>query len=268
MFKKYGVIGLILIVLVELNFIFKIEPFAKYYFIIVWVGYILVVDALVYRFRGSSYIMNKKWQFLGLFLLSVLFWWIFEFMNLRVGNWNYNTVYGVAALGGVIRKSIYFSTVLPALFETFDLVIGVHLFDKVKLRKKHKISKEFLYVMIFIGVLCFVLPLVWPKYFFPLIWMCFFFILDPINYLHGEKSIVGHLKDRKLKVPLSLWLAGLVMGFFWEFWNYWAVTKWHYDLPYLGLYKIFEMPVLGYLGYLPFAWSLYSMYYFVRSLVE
>jgi hypothetical protein len=30
----------------------------------------------------------------------------------------------------------------------------------------------------------------------------------------------------------------------------------------VGFLKIFEMPVLGYLGYLPFALELYAMYWF------
>jgi hypothetical protein len=53
-------------------------------------------------------------------------------------------------------------------------------------------------------------------------------------------------------------------GFFWEFWNYFAIVKWKYNIPYVGFLKIFEMPILGYLGYIPFALSLYSMYYFTR----
>ena len=51
-------------------------------------------------------------------------------------------------------------------------------------------------------------------------------------------------------------LGGVTCGLCWEFWNYWAVAKWTYQLPFLGdleRYKIFEMPWLGFLGFLPFA---------------
>ena len=105
-----------------------------------------------------------------------------------------------------------------------------------------------------------------PKYAFPLVWLAFFFILDPINYLHKQPSVIKHLKDRKLTIPLSLLLAGIIMGFFWEFWNYWAIPKWTYNVPFVGFFKIFEMPLLGYLGYFPFAFELYAMYFFVESL--
>ena len=266
MFKKYGVIGVILIILVEINFFYKVEPFANWYFPFVWFGYIFLLDALVYKLRKNSLLMNRPWQFFGLFVASALFWWIFEFFNLRLGNWNYNGVTGVLALGNVLKKTIAFSTVLPAFFETVELIRCFHLFEKKKLHKKHKITRRFIHLMIFLGVLSFLLPVFFPRYFYPLIWTAFFFILDPINYLHKQPSIIGHLKDRNLEVPLSLLLGGIVMGFLWEFWNYWAVTKWYYNIPFLGFFKIFEMPILGYLGYFPFAFELYAMYFFLRSL--
>ncbi len=266
MFRLYGFLGIILIVLVEINFFLKIEPFASKYFILVWIGYILVIDSLVYKLRKRSLIMNYRYQFIGLFLASIVFWWIFELINLKVGNWNYNGIKGISALGNTLWKTIYFSTVLPAFFETYELIRSVHLFDKIKLHKKHKITKNFLHLMNLIGIITFLLPLIFPEYFYPLIWLTFFFILDPINYLHKQPSVIGHLKDKKLVIPLSLLLAGIIMGFFWEFWNYLAVTKWYYDIPFLSFFKIFEMPIFGYLGYFPFAFELYAMYFFVESL--
>ena len=69
-------------------------------------------------------------------------------------------------------------------------------------------------------------------------------------------------------IPIALIVASLICGFLWEFWNYWAVTKWTYTIPFLGFLKIFEMPILGYLGYPLFAWSLYAMFWFVHRLVK
>jgi hypothetical protein len=50
-------------------------------------------------------------------------------------------------------------------------------------------------------------------------------------------------------------LAALVCGFFWEMWNWHSLAKWVYDVPYVTRFKIFEMPLLGYFGYLPFGWE-------------
>jgi hypothetical protein len=62
--------------------------------------------------------------------------------------------------------------------------------------------------------------------------------------------------------------SGLCCGLLWEFWNYWALTKWTYTVPYAGEFKLFEMPVLGYLGFPPFALEAFAMYNFLRSLVK
>ncbi|MFH1586013.1 MAG: hypothetical protein ABIB79_04555 [archaeon] len=265
MFKKYGVIGIILIVLVEVNFFLKIEPFASWYFPIIWLGYILVIDALVYLLKGRSLINNKFYHFLGLLVLSAIFWEIFEFFNIFVQNWTYINTGGLGASKPFFRV-LSFATVLPALFETTELIRAFKLFDKVKIKKKYNFSKGFLYSMIVLGIICFFLPIFLPGLTFPLIWLSFYLILDPINYLNHQPSIIGHIRERKLKVPLSLLLAGILLGFLWEFWNNQAIIKWTYDIPLVGFFKVFEMPILGYLGYLPFAFELYTMYWFIRSL--
>jgi hypothetical protein len=52
----------------------------------------------------------------------------------------------------------------------------------------------------------------------------------------------------------------LLTAFFWEFWNYWAYPKWIYTIPFVDFWHIFEMPLLGYGGYLPFSLELFAFY--------
>jgi hypothetical protein len=47
-------------------------------------------------------------------------------------------------------------------------------------------------------------------------------------------------------------LAALQCGFFWEMWNVYSLAKWRYSIPFVGRFQLFEMPILGYAGYLPF----------------
>lgn len=265
MFRRYGVLGILVILFVEINYFLKIEPFATWYFPIVWFGYIFIVDAIIYKIKHNSLLSNRRWDFIGLLVISALFWWIFEFFNLSAKNWAYEGIEAVTIKN--FYGTLAFSTVLPAFFETVELIRSVHLFDKFKLHKRHKITKTFLHTMMAIGFISFALVVFLPRYFYPLVWVTFFFLLDPINYMHKQQSIIQHLKDKKLTIPLSLLLAGIILGFFWEFWNYWAVPKWTYDVPFLEFFKIFEMPLLGYLGYFPFAFELYAMFFFVRSLM-
>src|SRR3989344_5695328 len=241
MFKWYGLTGILIIILVEINFFLRIQPLASWYFPIIWLGYILVIDAVNKKISGKSLISDNRNKFFGILIISALFWWVFEFTNLSVRNWNYINLIN-------------------------ELIRNIHLFDKLRLKRKHNITKKFLHTMMIIGAACLILPVLFPQFAFPLIWLSFYFILDPINYIHKQPSIIKHLKDKKLAIPLSLLLAGIIMGFFWEFWNFYALPKWTYNVPFVSFFKIFEMPLLGYLGYFPFAFELYVMYFFVESL--
>jgi hypothetical protein len=44
----------------------------------------------------------------------------------------------------------------------------------------------------------------------------------------------------------------LICGFFWELWNWKSLAKWIYTVPFVERWHVFEMPLLGYAGYLPF----------------
>jgi hypothetical protein len=65
---------------------------------------------------------------------------------------------------------------------------------------------------------------------------------------------------------LQLFLAGLICGFLWEMWNYYSFPKWKYSLPGFEYLYVFEMPLAGYLGYLPFALELWAYYHLIEGL--
>ena len=67
---------------------------------------------------------------------------------------------------------------------------------------------------------------------------------------------------------LACFAGGLLCGFLWEFWNYWAAAKWHYSVPIMENVKIFEMPLPGYLGFPAFALECFTMYVLVRSVLR
>lgn len=269
MFRRYGVLGLAMVLFAQLNFLFRIQPFAQWYFPIIWFGYIFLVDAVVFHLNGESLIANKPKIFIVLLALSSVIWWIFEVIGWALGNWHYS---GTEGFGSGLEKmafaTVSFSTVIPAVFETSMLLKTVHLFDRVKLRKSHRISKELLYLMMFAGALTFSGPLLWPGVFYPLIWASFFLILDPVNYMNKRPSIIGHLRDRKLAVPVSIFAGATLTGFLWEFWNFWAIPKWHYTIPFVDFLRVFEMPILGYIGYGPFGLELFAMYHFFMWLIR
>jgi len=266
--RWWGFLGLVMIVLAELSLFLNFVPIESYYFAIAWIGFIFLIDSFVEIISKKSLIQNNLQKFFLLFVLSAIFWWIFEFLNLGITNWDYTSGRMPMSLAQIVWRTLCFSTVLPAIFEVAELFKVLHRFDKYKLAHKHKITKKLLYFMMIIGLITLILPLAFPKYFYPLIWACFYFLLDPINYMHNEPSLIGYLEKRKLGIIFSLAAAALVCGILWEYWNYWAPIKWTYSVPFVGFLKIFEMPILGYTGYIPFAFELYTMYHFVKYYIK
>src|SRR5206468_3854489 len=81
----------------------------------------------------------------------------------------------------------------------------------------------------------------------------------------GQPSMWRDWREGRFDRTLAAFAGGLACGFLWEFWNYWALCKWVYHLPFLGpleRYKYFEMPLPGLLGFLPFGlecWVLWQL---------
>ena len=90
-------------------------------------------------------------------------------------------------------------------------------------------------------------------------------LLDPLNYHWGGPSLLREFELGSHAKLGSLLLAGWVCGILWEFWNYWAGAKWLYTFPILQEWKVFEMPIPGYVGFLPFAVECFVMYEFLRT---
>ena len=57
---------------------------------------------------------------------------------------------------------------------------------------------------------------------------------------------------RNWSLVLRFACAALVCGLCWETWNYYAVAKWVYAVPFVHRFQIWEMPLIGFAGYLPF----------------
>ena len=162
-----------------------------------------------------------------------------------------------------------FATITPGIFETADLIES---FGWFRVGSRVRFSSPAQRGMIIFGAICLLLPLVTPKAvaarLFVLVWIGFVFLLDPINYRLGLPSLIGDLAQGRRARVCSLLASGWACGWLWEFWNYWAGAKWHYVFPMFQEWKIFEMPVPGYLGFLPFALECFVMYVTARWLLR
>ena len=237
----------------------------QYLYFFAWYPYILFLDGLLGRLRGRSWLLNQPRPVLQVFFWSTTVWLIFEAFNLVLHNWGYVAVIPIWWLrwGGY---ALAFATVLPGVLLTAQVLDALGAFKGVNARPFN--PGPWQPVSLLVGAAFLVLPLVFPRYAFPLVWGAWFFLLDPFCWLLGGDSLIARFAQGERREHLCLLAAGLVCGLWWEAWNYFAVTKWVYTLPVLNCWKVFEMPLPGYLGFPPFALEAAVMYNFLKALDE
>ncbi len=262
-FPPQGWIGLGLVaVFWPLNWLLP-GPRAHWGFFFLWTGYSLLVDGWTYRRTGTS-LLTRSWRrYLGLFAVSAPAWWLFELLNGRIQNWHYIGKDQFSNLTYALLASLAFSTVIPAVFGTAELVASTHFFKQPRRGPKIVPTRSTALGFFLAGWLMLFLMLTWPRYFFPFLWLSVYFILEPINIWSGNRNLTEWTQHRDWRPVYALWAGALITGFFWEFWNYWSYPKWIYTVPYANFWHIFEMPLLGYGGYLPFALELHALYHLV-----
>lgn len=229
----------------------RIQP---YTFIPLWLSFILVANALAYRRKGHCLMVDRPGIFLLLFPVSSVFWWFFEYLNRFVQNWYYTGV-PLNSFEYFCHSTLSFSTVLPAVQGTYQWIYGLSWIEEgfgdfIHLRfSRPRVIAWIVLIISGAGLTCIG---VWPNYLFPILWISPLLIITSLKTLFGEDHILGGITRGYWSPVVSAALAALVCGWFWEMWNYYSLAKWKYAIPFVQGYQIFEMPVLGYAGYLPF----------------
>jgi len=257
--------------------LFSGEPtVARWFTPIVWTGYVLFIDAVTARFTGRSYLTTDRVEGLLVALTSIACWWLFELYNSprfwRGGVhaeglwWRYHGLEPNLFL----RRVGYdwaFATIFPAMFLT-AATLRATIFRRARVRAWRP-PPAALRFLVAIGAIGVVVPLVVVStWLVPLVWIGWVLMLEPLNYRRGRPSWLADLASGDASRLFGLLASGVVCGVLWELWNYWAATRWTYAVPYLGGIKVFEMPVLGYLGFPPFALEAYAMYHWLRALLD
>jgi hypothetical protein len=236
-----------------------------------WPAYILLLDGVLVMQTGTSPIRRRSHHFALLCLASIVIWCIFDAINFYLINaWSY--------IGIPRRMSdrlwayvLAFGAVVPGMLLSGQVLMNAGAFDWARSRS-WRMPRAVVALVVVLGAAGIIWPLVHhdPVTNYTL-WFSLMLLLDPLNMKLHRPSIFRDWQNGWYGRTLALMAGGLICGLLWEFWNYWALAKWIYHLPFLGAaenIRYFQMPVLGLLGFLPFGPQCWVMWQTMRIALQ
>ena len=160
-------------------------------------------------------------------------------------NWRYLGVEHYSTVQYAIVASLSFSIVVPAVFETAELVATFRFIDRFRNGSRLPRLRWLPIVVLSVGIVSSWSLVLWPRYTFPLTWTAIVLTLDPVNHERGKPSVMGWPQRGDWRPVVSLALGALICGWFWEMWNDGANPKWEYSVVPFDFLHVFEMPLLG-----------------------
>jgi hypothetical protein len=220
-----------------------------------WFGFIVSVNALTQRRAGTCLMLRSPAKWFRLFAASAAFWWMFEWLNRFARNWHYLGIedFGPAAYAG--HATLCFSTVLPAVAAVREC-LGT--FPRWEARCAAGPAWPWFgrrttgAVLVVSGIAALALTGARPQQFYPALWVAPLALALGEGVLAWRSGVSREIAVGDWRRAASWMIAALICGFFWELWNLHSAAKWIYTVPYADRWHLFEMPLLGYAGYLPF----------------
>lgn len=233
---------------------------------IVWVGYLLFIEGILAA-QGESPIRRRPHHFFLLALTSIFIWCIFDWINFYfIRAWRY-IGFPVEFHRRAFGYFLAFATIVPGMLMTGQILLNRGYFNWAR-SPSYRIPRWVKVISLMVGIGMFLWPLIHRDPITNLtLWTSFVFLLDPINLKLGRPSMFRDWQNGWYGRTLAAFSGGLICGLLWEFWNYWALAKWTYHLPFLGSaeqYKYFEMPIIGLIGFVPFGIECWIMWQTLR----
>lgn len=224
------------------------EWFRIYFYNIAWWPLLALIETFAELLWHDSLLYRRPWAFVILCLASSPFWTLYEIVNAGIANW----IYVNLPDNSWVRWSNYalaYASVLPAIRVYLDL-LNPKLPTWEDAQKPAALNWGLL-----LGLTQLALCLVFPTLFYPLAWSFLFFLTEPLLLkTDPSRSFLAHWLRSRWDLTVKTLIAGFLAGATWEFLNWKSHAKWIYTIPEDAvIFKIFEMPVLGYIGFVAFA---------------
>src|SRR5256885_6846024 len=220
-------------------------------FPLAWWGIVLALDGAV-RLRHGWSPFGKPRDVVVHAIASVAFWDAFELLNLRLHDWWY---VGVPRnpLAGAAFSAISYATVLPAVRLALAIVAPAPRAERIvaaaSCGKRGRTAVA--------GAAMLAAAVLAPRVAFPFAWIFLWPLCESL--LAGRRdetpAVASPLQafcTGRRDLVLRTLALGLPFGLTWESLNWGCARGWIYTVPHFERPKLFEMPVAGYLGYLPF----------------
>jgi hypothetical protein len=240
-------------------------PWSEYWYGLCWTGFILCGDLALERLAGRSLLAHHPRDLAAMSAVSAAVWWGFEGANVAsFQSWSYTPSPDVPRWVQRARSTWFFATLLPATWVALALALTLPGVQRLRRSWGWPIGRRTLRALTGLGLACGLASLAARPLALPLTLCALVGVLDPMNHRRGLPSLVGALRAGDLRTPVALAVSSLATGLLGEFWNAHATPRWTYDVPWIGFWYVFEMPLLGFAGYPMLAAALWVVYHAVR----
>lgn len=232
-------------------------------------GLALLIDGWVYvRNGGRSMVNDRPQELIGIGVSSAVGWMLFEYLNFFVDyDWYYPFGDQISNEQFLFYAIVISTGLLPLSFVFYDLfntvpVLKTRFTEGFKFIMPEKIKT----ILLVLSLLSLFATGFFPSQLFFVLWISpavlIGVVLDKLGIWTPLRSIGKGNWRPTLVFALTYLAAGLCL----ECENYFSAARdiagnptysqqpafWEYNLPYVNKYHLFQMPLLGYLGYMPF----------------
>src|SRR6266576_5296751 len=238
---------------------FQVRPVRTWFYVFAWYPTLAILDLLIVWLGGPS-LLARPGVLLPMLWWSTVIWRLFEPINFRLQDWYY-VFLPASRAERWIGITLSLATVVPAILLPERLLERLGAWRSLTTAPLRRRDGELTYAFT-LGAATLGATLALPRYLHPLTWGAVWLIAEPLLYrTDPAASLFGDMRRGEWGRIARLLVAGLLAGVIWETFNAHARGKWIYTVPFLERLKVFEMPLVGFLGFPLFALEVWSLYH-------
>jgi len=238
---------------------YEIPPVPTWFYVLAWYPTLVILDEVVVLLGGESLFARPR-ELAVMLGWSAVIWLLFEAINFRLRDWYY-VFLPAGRLERWLGILVSLATVVPAVLLPERVLDRLGVWRDLRSRSL-ALEPRHLEIAGWVGWALLAAVLTFPRYLYPLTWGAVWLIAEPLLYRRApEHSLFADIARGSWGRVARLMVAGFFAGALWESFNALARGRWIYTVPFLEHWKIFEMPLVGFIGFPFFALEVWSLYH-------